>query len=72
MDKSTCKDCVDRHIGCHAECTKYAEEKMQREEARANRRKGVEAEGLLVSRYIKRARQCRSRTKNGIRRFRGT
>lgn len=72
MDKSTCKDCVDRHIGCHAECPKYAEEKMRREEARAKRREGVEAEGLLVSGYIKRARQCRSRTKNGIRRFRGT
>lgn len=72
MDKNACKDCAERRVGCHAECLKYAEEKMQREEARAKRREGVDAEGLLVSGYIKRARQCRRRTKNGIRRFRGT
>lgn len=72
MDKSTCKDCAERHIGCHAECPKYAEEKRRREEARAKRREGTEAEGLLVGSYIKRARSCRSRTTNGIRRFRGT
>ena len=39
MDKSTCKDCTERHLGCHAECPKYAEEKRQREEASACARK---------------------------------
>lgn len=24
MIKSPCKDCVDRHIGCHARCERYA------------------------------------------------
>ena len=72
MDKSACKDCTERHIGCHAECQKYAEEKRRREEARSKRREGADAEGILVGGYIKRARQCRSRTKNRIRRFRGT
>lgn len=68
----TCKDCADRRVGCHAECPKYIEEKKRRDEAKAKRREGVDAEGLLVCGYIKRARQCRSRTKNGIRRYRGT
>ena len=72
MDKSACKDCAERHIGYHAECPKYAEEKRRREEARSKRREGADAEGILVGGYIKRARGCRSRTKNGIRRFRGT
>lgn len=68
----TCKDCADRRVGCHAECPKYIEEKKRRDEAKAKRREGVDAEGLLVCGYIKRARQCRSWTKNGSRRFRGT
>lgn len=68
----TCKDCADRRVGCHAECPKYAEEKKRRDEAKAKRREGVDAEGLLIGGYIKRARRCRSRTKNGIRRYRGT
>ena len=27
-----CKDCEKRHIGCHANCEEYIEEKKQRKE----------------------------------------
>lgn len=35
-----CKDCEDRHPGCHGKCEKYAEFKQWREE----RKKQIEAE----------------------------
>ena len=28
MAAFTCKDCTDRHIGCHDTCEKYIKEKM--------------------------------------------
>jgi NifB/MoaA-like Fe-S oxidoreductase len=28
-----CKDCTDRHVGCHAECEKYKAVKEQQNEA---------------------------------------
>lgn len=68
----TCKDCADRRVGCHAECPKYIEEKRKRDEATARQRSETGADVLLIGGYIKRARHCRSRTKNGIRRYRGT
>lgn len=39
-----CYECKDRHVGCHAECSKYAEEKAQSERDRkvAFANKGIE------------------------------
>lgn len=33
----TCKDCPDRHIGCHAECEKYQRERAEHEQIKAKR-----------------------------------
>ena len=35
---SPCKDCTDRHAGCHGECERYQEYCQQREEAKAKRK----------------------------------
>lgn len=67
----TCKDCTERRVGCHANCPKYAEEKKKRDEIRMKHREGVDADGMLVSGYIKRASQCRSWTRKNIWRYRG-
>lgn len=58
-------------MGCHANCPAYAEEKKKRDEIRMKHREGIDADGLLVSGYIKRASHCRSWTKKSIRRYRG-
>lgn len=29
-----CKDCRDRHIGCHADCSRYLQAKEEREKKR--------------------------------------
>ena len=39
-----CKDCKDRHMGCHASCDRYLREKaeMQAAKAAANRERVLE------------------------------
>lgn len=37
-----CKDCKDRHIGCHAACERYQAYRVQQEEISRMRRLGVE------------------------------
>lgn len=32
MKKAPCKDCPDRHQGCHSECEKYLEFRKERDE----------------------------------------
>ena len=34
MAKNSCKDCTDRHVGCHAECETYNAFVKEREEFR--------------------------------------
>lgn len=34
---SSCIDCLDRHVGCHAECEKYQKEKADYERVKAKR-----------------------------------
>ena len=34
MAKNCCKDCTDRHVGCHAECETYNAFVKEREEFR--------------------------------------
>ena len=33
LNQFQCKDCTDRHVGCHAECEKYKAVKEQQNEA---------------------------------------
>jgi hypothetical protein len=38
-----CKDCQERHIGCHAECERYIKFKEESAEIEKRRRADVEA-----------------------------
>lgn len=40
MANNCCKDCKDRHIGCHGKCESYKE--FQRRNAEINKRKRFE------------------------------
>lgn len=37
-----CKDCTDRHAGCHAECAEYLEAREQNQVANLEARKRIE------------------------------
>lgn len=39
MQNKCCKDCSNRKVGCHAECTRYAEFKERLEKIKIERRK---------------------------------
>lgn len=32
---NSCYKCLERHVGCHADCAKYAADSIKREEAKA-------------------------------------
>lgn len=38
-----CKDCPDRHLGCHGTCVKYQEYKTKHEEELAENRQRMDA-----------------------------
>lgn len=47
-----CKDCTDRHAGCHATCEKYNQQKTELDAIKAERRKQYEINsGLNAYRY---------------------
>lgn len=46
--KAPCKNCEERHIGCHSECSSYKEFRSSVDELRAKKRE--EAERNLRSR----------------------
>jgi hypothetical protein len=43
MNKSPCKNCTDRTIGCHSECPKYQKYSGGREEVYKERKDRVDA-----------------------------
>lgn len=44
MTTAPCKDCVDRHPGCHSECERYAEYSNERAEMLKGRKSEREYE----------------------------
>ena len=63
MANFTCKDCDQRHPGCHDKCEKYQAEKKAYEERQAVKRKYNDLRGALyrqrdegVQRALKKAR----------------
>ncbi len=44
-----CKDCEERHIGCHSDCSKYIEAKPQTYEVKKAAAKGKEADFYISS-----------------------
>lgn len=56
-----CKSCEERHVGCHAECEKYAKAKADTEDARQKKQLYEEYNGYM-SEYAKKV-QRRMRNK---------
>ena len=51
-----CKDCTDRHPGCHDKCPKYQEEKQEFENRKSEVRKAAEDDYRYVDYMMKRGR----------------
>lgn len=62
MTDCACHGCSARHVGCHAECSKYAEFKSRREAAKEKKRSDGAVRALLSENYI--ARQKKSNLRN--------
>lgn len=52
MEITCCKDCPDRHVGCHATCERYLEQKatLEEEADRVRKYKLVDIEYSKLSR----------------------
>lgn len=57
-----CKDCGDRHDGCHSECERYLQAKAENENHKQQERKQIE-KNLNYIRYIKDHTEWRRRNK---------
>lgn len=66
-DKITCcKDCTERHPGCHGTCEKYIQQKADLDAAKAEARKKYEiSQGLNAYRYDGISKICRNRIYRG-------
>ena len=56
----SCRDCIDRRLGCHATCPKYAEDLQRRERFRQEIRKETEI-GAVAAEAEKRWNNRRTR-----------
>lgn len=48
-----CKDCKDRHAGCHSECERYQAYAAEREAINAKKREAANADGYLFAKIKK-------------------
>lgn len=51
--EGSCKNCKDRHIGCHSECEKYAEFKQDIEDLKEKIRNESYSEKNMTSRHMR-------------------
>lgn len=61
IKKAPCKDCPDRHEGCHGECGKYKDYKQEREAAKRWIKQQSEADGIGCERGIRMRKRMRSK-----------
>ncbi len=62
--KSPCKDCPDRHIGCHSQCEKYKVFAEDNKQVQYEIRKVVDRENSLNAYEMQRAKRIRERKKH--------
>ena len=64
---NSCKDCIDRHIGCHSSCQIYAEYKHTREQICKARALENMRDAVDIERSIKKQTNAReiSRRRHG-------
>jgi hypothetical protein len=59
----TCKDCDQRHPGCHDKCEKYQAEKKVYEERKAAERKRIDLQGALYAQRDRGVRKAKRKAK---------
>mgnify|MGYP006967271928 CR=1 FL=1 len=52
--KWACKDCADRHVGCHSDCERYAADVAERRKPHDAERKAYICESQEIKRKIRR------------------
>ena len=52
MRITVCRDCTDRHLGCHDSCERYQAQKQKNEEARKLYMEWRDMEGYFAKRSI--------------------
>ena len=52
--KGACKDCADRHVGCHSGCERYAADVAERRKLHDAERKAYICESQEIRRKIRR------------------
>lgn len=63
---TACKECADRHMGCHVDCTRYLKEKTEADRIREEMNQKKET----LSKQIQWTRESVKRMKRGKRRER--
>ena len=58
--KGACKDCADRHVGCHSDCERYAADVAERRKLHDAERKAYICESQEIKRKIRRQNNARS------------
>ncbi len=61
MNDCECRGCTARHVGCHAECSRYADFKKRREAEKQYGSGDYEARAMLSVGYITRQRRANVR-----------
>lgn len=51
MNKTPCKDCLKRHIGCHAICSDYLDFWRANEERKRKQYNEIDKGNLIMKRY---------------------
>ena len=51
--KGACKDCADRHVGCHSDCERYAAYMAERRKINAARAQEHMIDGVLINQSLK-------------------
>ena len=64
MGMSPCKDCEERHVGCHSKCEKYAEFRKEVNEKREALREQQKLEEFSVVSAIRRCKHRGITVKN--------
>lgn len=57
---NSCYKCTDRHVGCHADCAKYAADSIKREEAKAALKAAKVADSMM------RDYMCKALVRKGV------
>ena len=52
--KGACKDCADRHVGCHSDCERYAADVAERRKLHDAERRAYICESQEIKRKIRR------------------